>query len=151
MVAREHLVVGVSRTPAGAGALRWALETAGARGWDVVAVHSFDLDVRSDVTLERDPDEESRASARRAEAWVQEIVGEDDGACGLTFTACSGPAERVLAHESVGATLVVMGAPTLPEHDNLPARLRQRCHCPVIVVDEHGAAMPDSSPQRLSR
>ena len=78
MLTREHIVVGVSRTPPGAAALRWALDAASAQGWEVLAVHTFDTSVRADAAMERDLEAEARASAHRAQMWVQQIAANDE-------------------------------------------------------------------------
>lgn len=144
MLAREHIVVGVSRTPAGAAALRWALDAALAQGWEVVAVHTFDSSVRADAALERDLDSEVRASARRAQIWVQQIAPNDAARRLLEFRSRVGEIGTTLAKESRGAALLVMGAPTQTRHTDLPARLRRRCTCPVILVNENGEAVLES-------
>jgi len=135
----------VSRTPAGAAALRWALDAASAQGWEVRAVHTFDTSVRADAAMERDIEGEARASAHRAQMWVQRIASCDEARRLLQFRSCVGEIGAVLAEQSRGSALVVMGMPTLSSHVDLPARLRQRCHCPVIVVDENGAAVAEST------
>lgn len=152
MLTREHIVVGVSRTPAGAAALRWALDAASAQGWEVLAVHTFDTSVRADAALERDLEAEGRASAHRAQLWVQQIAADDNARKLLQFRSCIGEIGAVLAKQSHGAALVVLGAPTLTSHADLPARLRQRCHCPVILVDESGGAAVElaSGPKQTS-
>jgi nucleotide-binding universal stress UspA family protein len=148
MLNRQHIVVGVSRTPSGAAALRWALQAAVTQDWEVTAVHSFDVDLRADLAMDHDPDAEVRASARRAQVWVQQMAENDEARRLLQFRSCVGHIEDVLAKESVGATLLVMGAPTLDQHGDLPAKLRQRCHCPVILVDESGAAVTETATGR---
>jgi nucleotide-binding universal stress UspA family protein len=148
MLTREHIVVGVSRSPAGAAALRWALDAAAAQGWEVVAVHSFDLSVRADARLERDLDAEARESARRAQVWVQQVAPNDAARRLLEFRSRAGEIGETLAKESRGAVLLVMGVPTLTRHGDLAARLRQRCTCPVILVDENGEAVVESTPDR---
>ena len=145
MLARDHIVVGVSRSPAGAAALRWALDAAAVQGWEVVAVHTFDLSVRADALLERNLDAEALESARRAQIWVQQVAPNDAARRLLEFRSCVGEIGETLARESRGAVLLVMGVPTLTRHADLPARLRQRCNCPVILVDENGEAVVEST------
>lgn len=145
MLTREHIVVGVSRSPAGAAALRWALDAASAQGWEVVAVHTFDISVRADAQLDRDLEAEARESARRAQVWVQQMAPSDDARRLLDFRSRVGEIGETLAKESRGAALMVMGVPTLARHAHLAAQLRQRCNCPVILVDENGEAVLDSA------
>jgi nucleotide-binding universal stress UspA family protein len=140
MKSRQHIVVGVSRTPPGEAALRWALGIGLAQGWEVVAVHAFDASVHSDLALERDQLEAARSSGRRAQAWVQEIAGTDDVRQLLIFRSGVGAIEDLLVEQAVGAALLVLGAPTTEPHSALPESLRLRCSCPVVVVGEGGAA-----------
>lgn len=140
MIKRQHVVVGVSRTPPGEAALRWALGIGLAQGWEVVAVHAFDPDVRSDAAMERDRDEAARSAGHRAQAWVQDIAETDAVRRLLTFRSNVGGIEDQLVEQAVGATLLVMGEPTTDPHAALPENLRRRCSCPVIVVGESGAA-----------
>lgn len=141
MLTREHIVVGVSRTPSGAVALRWAIDTAVAQGWELLAVHSFDIDLRSDARLDRDQHAEARASARRAQLWVQMAAKDDEARRLLQFRSCIGRVEDVLAEQSVGATLLVIGTPILAQHADIPEQLRKRCSCPVILVNDLGSAV----------
>lgn len=140
MLKRQHIVVGVSRTPSGSAALQWALGIGRAQGWEVVAVHAFDRDVRSDAAMEPDLATEVRESANRAQAWVQDLAATDDVRQLLTFRSSVGPIEDELAAAAVGATLLVMGTPTAKPHAALPEHLRRRCSCPIVVVGESGAA-----------
>jgi nucleotide-binding universal stress UspA family protein len=140
MLKRQHVVVGVSRTPPGEAALRWALGIGLAQDWEVMAVHAFDADTRTDATLEPDRGAAARESAHRAQGWVQEVAGDDRRRRILTFTSEADSIENLLAKYARGATLLVLGAPTSDPHAALPENLRRRCSCPVVVVGESGAA-----------
>ncbi len=147
------IVVGVSGTPASAGALRWAADETERRHGQLKVVQIWSAEQHAYYAPPVWPEDlapsEQRASKELA-ATLQAVLG--DGPHGnLTAKVAEGTAERALVEQSAGADLLVLGSAS----GHLAGRsigpvvrtCVSRAHCPVVVVGPEGPFSHDHAAQ----
>lgn len=137
---RRPIVVGYAHTPSGHSALRWAAREARRTGCELEVVHVFDVHRRADAALCGDHDDVRDESHRRAQSRVQAVLGGAAAAHRIRFTPMAGDMEAALACIARSADRLVLGEPSSPDDERLPARLSRRCSAVVTVVAENGTA-----------
>jgi nucleotide-binding universal stress UspA family protein len=130
-----RVVVGVDGTPASAAALTFALRAAEQRGLSLTVVHAFapGPPAGTDSAFRRGAGSEARARLVLDEALADRPDRFVDVPVELR-TACGDPA-MVLARESTGAALVVVGCPgRVGLFGSISDDLVQQARCTAVVV-----------------
>jgi nucleotide-binding universal stress UspA family protein len=138
------IVVGLDRTPAGSAALRWAARQALQSGARVHAVQVYDRAGRADLSLVVDHDEERTRERIRGHCQLLDVLGPRVADQCVVYSQRDGDVAEQLLEAGRGAALVVVGVPSSSQTRALVESLRDRCECPVVVVDEWGNAHPFS-------
>jgi nucleotide-binding universal stress UspA family protein len=132
-----RIVVAVGNSAATAAALRWAAAEASRRETTLAALYVVE---RGHWPVH----EERRAALETARRELPERVGRALGwvhaDVAISVRVVCGPLVDCLLRHARGAALLVVGQPTARAHRNLPGRLADRADCPVVVIDERGAA-----------
>lgn len=138
---RKLIVVGLDHTPAGSAALLWAVDEGVRCNARVMAVHVYD---RSRADLAHGADHEAAKTRERIEAHRQlvDVLGDRAPRLGTAISQLDGPVARRLVEAAGGASLLIVGRPTDPDHRSLLAELAAGVSCPVVVVNEGGDAVP---------
>jgi nucleotide-binding universal stress UspA family protein len=138
------IVVGVSGTPASAGALRWAADETERRHGQLRVVEIWSAEQHAyyaPAVSPEDPAASEQRVSKELAATLQAVLG-----CGphgnLTVKVAEGSAERALVEQSAGADLLVLGSAS----GHLAGRALgpvirtclSRAHCPVVVVGPEG-------------
>jgi hypothetical protein len=139
-----RIMVGLDHTPAGAAAVRHAVDLAAAReDPEVVAVHAFELSVRPERRLEADMEEVRRDLRGRCQRWIDDAtVGMHPGVR-IRLVIADGDPGAVLARAAQGADTVVIGRSAgdrTPQAEDLLVRLCAHVSSDLIEVDENGTA-----------
>lgn len=142
--AASPIVVGLARTPAGSAALRWAARQALQRGARVHAVQVYDRVGRADLSLVVDHDEERTLERIRGHCQLLDVLGPRVADQCVVYSQREGNIAEQLLEASRDAALVVVGAPSCIQTQELVHELRERSDCPVVAVDEWGNAHPFS-------
>ncbi len=137
----RRIIVGGDYTPSATAALRWAVREAEETGACVVVIHAFDVTGRADLALERDLERARRDARYRTQSWVVEVLGDMRTSVPVLVSTPDGPVEEVLVAAARDAELVVIGTPQHGRREHLPARLAERCGCPVRTVSPEHAAV----------
>ncbi|MCB0982333.1 MAG: universal stress protein [Ilumatobacteraceae bacterium] len=132
------VVVGLSRTAAAAGALRWAVERAVERAMalDIVTAVPIPVPIAAPVgTLAVVPDRERlvRAARREQDQLLRQVLAEVGEPPEIHRTVACGDPFHVLQQAAADAELVVLG-PSKRRLLPLAKRCRRRLDCPVVVV-----------------
>jgi nucleotide-binding universal stress UspA family protein len=147
------IVVGVSGTPASAGALRWAADEAERRHGQLKVVLIWSAAQRAyyaPLVPPRDLGARERRAGEELKAALTAVLG--DGPHGnLTVEVAEGTAERALVEQSAGADLLVLGSAS----GHLAGRpigpvtrtCLSRAHCPVVIVGPEGPFSRDHATQ----
>jgi hypothetical protein len=133
-----RIVVGLAHTPTSAAALRWAIDQAALRGWDVLAVRAFELPGRPERVLEPDLENARRDARDRAQRWAIDVVADVDRRPPLRVRQVDGDVVPVLAEAAEHAELLVIGTPA--SDADVVEDLAERARCPMVHVDEDGCA-----------
>jgi nucleotide-binding universal stress UspA family protein len=147
------IVVGVSGTPASAGALRWAVDEAERRRGQLRVVQIWSAEQHAYYAPPVLP-EDLAASKQRATielaATLQAALGFGPHG-NLTVEVAEGTAERALVEQSAGADLLVLGSASghLAGCSIGPVirTCLSRAHCPVVVVGPEGPFSRDHATQ----
>ena len=150
------IVVGVSGSPASAGALRWAADEAAREHGILRVVCSWQPEPRAfyahPASGPQDAARQHQLARDRLIATIRKVLGAD--APGeVTAEVIEGMAERILVDLSVGADLLVLGSASgLTAGRSIGPVIRgclSRAHCPVVVVGPEGP--PSREPDYLDR
>jgi nucleotide-binding universal stress UspA family protein len=114
---RDRIVVGVDGSPAARDAVRWALAEACRRGADVDLVACWHVPYMADASpyglMYVTPDDMMQAAAKEAERSLGALDAELEDACRagcrVSLRAVAGDAGEMLAIESKGALMLVVG------------------------------------------
>ncbi len=150
---RPTIVVGVSGTPASAGALRWAADECERRHGELKAVLIWSTEPHAYYAPPVSGDDLAARHQRAGEelaATVQSVLGQGPHG-NLTVEVAEGTAERALVEQSAGADLLVLGS----ADGHLVGRsigpvirtCLSRAHCPVVVVGPEGQFSHDHATQ----
>lgn len=150
------IVVGVSESPASAGALRWAADEAAREHGTLRVVRTWKSEPRA---FYAHPASGPQDAARRQQlacdglhTMVTAVLGSEDFS-NVSAEVIEGTAERVLVDLSAGADLLVLGSASgLTEGRSIGPVIRgclSRAHCPVVVVGPEGP--PSGEPDYLDR
>ncbi|HET7690680.1 MAG TPA: universal stress protein [Nocardioidaceae bacterium] len=142
--ATPPIVVGLDRTPAGSAALRWAAREALRSGARVHAVQVYDRRNRADLALVVDHDEERTRERIRGHCQLLDVLGPRVADQCVVYSQREGDLAEQLLEAGRDAAVVVVGAPSCSQTRTLVESLREHSDCPVVVVDEWGAAHPFS-------
>jgi nucleotide-binding universal stress UspA family protein len=143
----QVIVVGVTGSVASAAALSWAADEAKRRRARLRVVRVWEQEHRAYYAaavspLSREVCEE--AARHELAATLHAVLGEDLPVY-LSAEVCEGDAERVLADESAGADLLVLGSASGcgPGHPAGPVirTCLSHAHCPVVVVSPEALAV----------
>ncbi len=148
--AQQPIVVGVKRSAASVAALRWAAAEARLRNTTLHVVHAWEpVAGRASYAILGD----SPASGQdqpRARDLLAAIMRAAFGAgvpTGITAEVAEGMAERILAHRSKDASLLVLGAaadagvPGRPAGPVIRACMRI-ARCPLVIITAAAGAQP---------
>jgi nucleotide-binding universal stress UspA family protein len=142
MASAQRIVVGVDGTPAGRSALRWALDEAVRRGGGTVhAVASW----RSDRVVGKAaaPMSEYHRLGAMLDAEIAAVPPADRAGVEITTIVLEGPAEDVLADQSGGADMLVLGNRRHSTAYHIlfgwtSERCARKAGCPVVIVPAAG-------------
>jgi len=141
---RRTIVVPIDYTPAGSAALAWAVERAEEQDCDVLAVHALERSSTVDARLERDLPGAREQACSRAHAWVIDVLGDRPATdVRVRIVTRAGSVRQVLPVAADRAEIVVLG--TSDTAGPLVGSLRSRLACPVVCVDDDGAAHDPAS------
>jgi nucleotide-binding universal stress UspA family protein len=148
--AQQRIVVGVNRTAASVAALRWAAAEARLRRTTLHVVHAWEPATRraSYAILGDSPvlgQERRRAQDNLAAIMRAAFGGETPE--DITAEVAEGMAERVLAHHSEDASLLVLGAAADTGQSGRPPGPVIRCcmrsaRCPLVIITAAADARP---------
>lgn len=133
---RDHatVLVAIDGSAASAAAARWAAGEAERRHARLHAVHVVGEGRTGDTAPRSELDRARQVFPGRVGDWVfAEGVDVD-----IAVTVVTGDVAGQVVREAKDAALVVVGVPTCPEHELLPAQLADRVLCPVAMVGESG-------------
>jgi nucleotide-binding universal stress UspA family protein len=148
--AEQRIVVGVNRTAASVAALRWAAAEARLRRTTLHVVHAWEPAVhRASYAILLDSPvlghERRRAQDNLAAIMCAAFGGEipED----ITAEVAEGMAERVLAHLSQDASLLVLGAAADAGQAGRPAgpvirACMRSARCPLVIITAVAGARP---------
>jgi nucleotide-binding universal stress UspA family protein len=150
------IVVGISGSPASAGALRWAAGEAAREHGILRVIETWKTEPRAFYAHSASGPQEAARQHQLARdglaTTMQEVLGSED----LSNVACEvieGAAERILVDLSARADLLVVGSASgLVEGRSIGPVIRgclSRAHCPVVVVGPEGP--PSDDPDYLDR
>jgi nucleotide-binding universal stress UspA family protein len=135
---RPTIVVGVSGSPASAGALRWAASEARRRGADLRVVLCWNDEPRAYYAPPRGGRADSRQQHSQQLATMVRQLLNGTSPHVLTTKVVEGAAERTLIDESAGADLLVLGATPSGRSGAAIGPVIRAClssaRCPVVVV-----------------
>jgi nucleotide-binding universal stress UspA family protein len=130
----QKIVVGISGSDASKAALLWAIEDARARGAEVVALHSYDVEVPSPDAAPSAPidipalvTEIHEGAERFVAEFVQEAVGQPATVDVAPMAVEDETALHALVEASRDADLVVVG------YGLLSLELARSAACPVVI------------------
>ncbi|EST36470.1 universal stress protein [Streptomyces roseochromogenus] len=139
-----RVVVGVGDPSGSAGAVRFAVREAEARGCDLTAVRAWRTPVSEPVDHMLIADDAARLREERASAGLDEALRDavrEHPRVHVLRQAVEGPARRVLLDATAEADLIVVGA--LRRHGRFGLQLGRVAHtllhhsaCPVAVVPQ---------------
>ncbi len=151
--AKPIVVVGVSGSPASAGALRWAAGEADRLRADFKVVLIWGLERRAFYAPPLSPEDHDRhqeGAVTRLAATVRAVLGQTPRA-NLTLEVAEGTPEQALVARSAGADLIVLGSASgLTAGRSIGPVIRaclSHAHCPVVVVGPEGAHSDDNERQ----
>jgi nucleotide-binding universal stress UspA family protein len=150
------IVVGVSGSPASAGALRWAADEAGREHGTLRVVRTWKSEPRAFYAHPASGPQDAARQHQLARdgliTMISAVLGSED-LSNVTADVIEGIAERVLVDLSAGADLLVLGSASgLTAGRSIGPVIRgclSRAHCPVVVVGPEGP--PNREPDYLDR
>jgi nucleotide-binding universal stress UspA family protein len=150
------IVVGVSGSPASAGALHWAADEAAREHGTLRVVRTWKSEPRAFYAHPASgPQEAARqhqVACDELDTMITAVLGSEDAGT-FSIEVIEGAAERVLVDLSAGADLLVLGSASgLTEGRSIGPVIRgclSRAHCPVVVVGPEGP--PSGEPDYLDR
>jgi nucleotide-binding universal stress UspA family protein len=148
--AKQRIIVGVKRSAASLAALRWAAAEAGLRRATLHVVHAWEPAARraSYAVLGDSPaGGQERLRAKDNLAAIMRTAFGAEVPAGMTAEITEGMAERVLAHRSRDADLLVLGAAADAGVTGRPAGpvIRACIHsarCPLVIITAAAGAQP---------
>jgi Universal stress protein family len=147
-----RITVGLDHTPAGAAALRHAVEMADREGTGVLAVHAYELPSRPEVLLERNLSEARREVRGHCQRWIHETTQGMDEHPPIRLSVQDGHRQDVLLRVAQDSDVLVVGSPRgAPSHatKQLLDHLRAHVPCTLVEVDEKGTARRSGEPQQF--
>ncbi len=155
--AKPTIVVGVSGSPASARALRWAADEADRLQARLKIVLIWGIEPRAYYAPAISADDYDRRQERAVSglaATVRAVLGPQPSTAATEVV--QGSPERVLAEQSAGADLLVLGSASgIVSGRSIGPVIRaclSRAHCPVVVVGPEGTghARHDDDPHAAS-
>jgi nucleotide-binding universal stress UspA family protein len=148
--AQQRIVVGVKRSAASLAALRWAAAEARLRHATLHVVHAWEPAARraSYAILGNSPaGGQERLRARDNLAAITRAAFGAEVPAGMTAEVAEGMAERVLAHRSRDAALLVLGAAADAGTTGRPAgpvirACIRSARCPLVIITAAAGARP---------
>jgi nucleotide-binding universal stress UspA family protein len=148
--AQQRIVVGVKRSAASLAALRWAAAEARLRDATLHVVHAWEPAVRraSYAILGDSPaGGQERLRAKDNLAAIMYAAFGTEVPAGMTAEIAEGVAERVLAHRSQDAGLLVLGAAADAGMTGRPAgpvirACIRSARCPLVIITAAAGALP---------
>jgi nucleotide-binding universal stress UspA family protein len=150
------IVVGVSDSPASAGALRWAADEAPREHGRVRVVRAWKTEPRAfyahPASGPQDAARQHQLACDGLATMITAVLGTE-AVDSVATEVIEGLAERVLVDLSASADLLVLGSASgLTEGRSIGPVIRgclSRAHCPVVVVGPEGP--PSREPDYLDR
>jgi nucleotide-binding universal stress UspA family protein len=137
-----RITVGLDHTPAGAAALRYAVDMAVREGTAVLAVHAYELPSRPEHRLERNLPEARREVREHCQRWIHETAQRMHTRAPIRLSVLDGHRQDVLVRVARDADVLVVGSPSkAPSHatKELLDHLRTHVRCALVEVDEKGS------------
>jgi hypothetical protein len=147
-----RVTVGLDHTPAGAAALRHAIEMAAREGTGVLAVHAYELPSRPEALLERNLPEARRELREHCRRWIHETTHRMHESAPIRLSVQDGHRQDVLVRVTQDSDVLVVGFPSgEPSHTTkqLLDHLRTHVPCALVDVDEKGTARRSGEPQQF--
>jgi hypothetical protein len=148
-----RITVGLDHTPAGAAALRYAVEMAAREGTGVLAVHAYELPASPEVLLERNLPEARREVRGHCQGWIHETTQGMDADAPIRLSVQDGHRQDVLVRVAQDSDVLVVGSPSgAPSHatKQLLDHLRTtHVPCTLVEVDEKGTARRSGEPHQF--
>lgn len=148
--AQQGIVVGVKRSAASVAALRWAAAEARLRNTTLHVVHAWEpAPGRASYAILGDSPAsgQDQPLARDLLAAIMRAAFGAEVPTGITAEVAEGMAERILAHRSRDASLLVLGAaadagvPGRPAGPVIRACMRI-ARCPLVIITAAAGAQP---------
>ena len=148
--AQQRIVVGVKRSAASVAALRWAAAEARLRNTTLHVVHAWEPAAgRASYAILADSPAsgQERLRARDLLAAIMRAAFGAEVPTGIRAEVAEGMAERILAHRSRDASLLVLGAaagagvPGRPAGPVIRACMRI-ARCPLVIITAAAGAQP---------
>ncbi len=148
--AQQRIVVGVKRSAASLAALRWAAAEARLRHAALHVVHAWEPAARRAsyaVLDDSPPGGQERLRAKDNLAAIMRAAFGTEEPAGMTAEIAEGMAERVLAHRSREAGLLVLGATADAGMTGRPAgpvirACIRSAKCPLVIITAAAGARP---------
>jgi hypothetical protein len=147
-----RITVGLDHTPAGAAALRYAVEMAAREGTGVLAIHAYELPVRPELLLERNLPEARREVREHCRRWIHETTQRMNEDAPIRLSVQDGHRQDVLVRVAQDSEVLVVGSPSSPASHatkQLLDHLRTHVPCALVEVDEKGTARRSGEPQQF--
>ncbi len=147
---QQRIVVGVKRSAAALAALRWAATEARLRRTTLHVVHAWEPAAPAAsyaIVGDRPPSGQERQRAQNDLAAIMLAAFGTELPEGVTAEIAEGMAERVLAHRSQDASLLVLGAAAdvgvagRPAGPVIRACMRS-ARCPLVIITAATDAQP---------
>ncbi len=147
---QQRIVVGVKRSAAALAALRWAATEARLRRTTLHVVHAWEPAARAAsyaIVGDRPASGQERQRAQNDLAAIMLAAFGTELPEGVTAEVAEGMAERVLAHRSRDASLLVLGAAAdvgvagRPAGPVIRACMRS-ARCPLVIITAPVGAQP---------
>lgn len=148
-MSQPMIVVGLDGTPAGRGALSYALERAAALNGRLRVVHAVPSVEPGTPRAEHDLTGERPVAEHPAFDWVFDIVANSDTPVPITVETIEGSPADVLTQLSSEAAALVVGTPDSPDAvltDAILISLRRNSQCLLIEVTASGGVARASGP-----
>lgn len=152
-MSRPVIVVGLDSTPAGRGALRYALERAAALNGRLRLVRAVPPSGPETPGVERGRVSEWQAAGHPDFDWVFTILAASDTEVPILIETIDGSPVDVLTAASAKAAALVVGTPDSPDAvltDAILVSVRRHCRCLLIEVSASGGVARASGPVAAS-
>lgn len=153
-MSQPMIVVGLDGTPAGRGALSYALERAAVLNGRLRVVHAVPSLEPGTPRAEHDLTGERPAAEHPASDWVFDILATLDTAVPMVVETIEGSPADVLTTASVGAAALIVGTPDHADAvltDSILFSLRKEAQCLLIEVTASGGVARASGPVTSSK